>query len=87
MLLDNNFQLVNNVQQNKRPEIFQVAGSIQDSMKKMVFPQSSEEFETENNNEVIISVADNIDDSVVELGKEGFIFISIFNLLDVENCY
>ena len=56
-------------------------------MKKMVFPQSSEEFETENNNEVIISVADNIDDSVVELGKEGFIFISIFNLLDVENCY
>ena len=88
MLLDNNFQLVNNVQQNNnRPEIFQVAGSIQDSMKKMVFPQSSEEFETENNNEVIISVADNIDDSVVELGKEGFIFISIFNLLDVENCY
>ena len=88
MLLDNNFQLVNNVQQNNnRPEIFQVAGSIQDSMKKMVFPQSSEEFETENNNEVIISVADNIDDPVVEIGKEGFIFIFIFNLLDVENCY
>ena len=84
MLLDNNFQLVNNVQQNNnRPEIFQVAGSIQDSMKKMVFPQSSEEFETENNNEV--AVADNIDDPVVEIGKEGFIFI--FNLLDVENCY
>ena len=83
MLLDNNFQLVN---AQKRPEIFQASGSI-DSMKKMVFPQSSEEFETENNNEVIISVADNIDDPVVEIGKEGFIFISIFNLLDVENCY
>ena len=83
MLLDNNFQLVN---AQKRPEIFQASGSI-DSMKKMVFPQSSEEFETENDNEVIISVADNIDDPVVEIGKEGFIFISIFNLLDVENCY
>ena len=70
MLLDNNFQLVNNVQ--KRPEIFQAAGSsIQDSMKKMVFPQSSEEFESENNNEVIISIADNIDDPVVQIGK-GF---------------
>merc|ERR1712141_462455 len=54
MLLDNNFQLVNNAQ--KRPEIFQASGSL-DSMKKMVFPQSSEEFETENDNEVIISVA------------------------------
>ena len=79
MLLDNNFQLVNNVQQNNnRPEIFQVAGSIQDSMKKMVFPQSSEEFETENNNEVIISVADNIDDPVVEIGKKVLFLFSIF---------
>merc|ERR1712150_77138 len=63
MLLNNNFQ--------KRPEIFQAAGSsIQDSMKKMVFPQSSEEFESENNNEVIISIADNIDDPVVQIEND-----------------
>ena len=74
MLLDNNFQLVNNAQ--KRPEIFQASGSL-DSMKKMVFPQSSEEFETENNNEVIISVADNIDDPVVEIGKKVLFLFSI----------
>ena len=76
MLLDNNFQLVNNAQ--KRPEIFQASGSL-DSMKKMVFPQSSEEFETENDNEVIVSVvADNAGpvpvavNTVVELGKGVF---------------
>jgi len=58
--LNNDFQLVN-TQQQKQPEIFRTAGS--SSMKKMVFPQSSEELDviTEPNN--VLTTTNNIKQS------------------------